>query len=185
MPEWTPEQKNAIDSRNGTVLVSAAAGSGKTAVLVERVIRKLCGENPIDADRLLVVTFTDAAAREMRMRIEKRIGEECRKHPDNHFLVKQKLQLRSAKICTIDSFCIELVRENFDRLGINPDFSIADEGYLVVLAENTLTEILNECFDNNSEEFKTLAAAVSNDFDEGDLRGYIKGIYRFAQNTIN
>ncbi|MEE1197853.1 MAG: helicase-exonuclease AddAB subunit AddA [Acutalibacteraceae bacterium] len=179
--EFTKPQENAIEAASGA-LVSAAAGSGKTAVLVERVIRKLCGENPIDADRLLVVTFTDAAAREMRMRIEKRIGEECRKHPDNHFLVKQKLQLRSAKICTIDSFCIELVRENFDRLGINPDFSIADEGYLVVLAENTLTEVLNECFDNNSEEFKTLAAAVSNDFDEGDLRGYIKGIYRFAQN---
>ncbi|MBQ7106693.1 MAG: helicase-exonuclease AddAB subunit AddA [Clostridia bacterium] len=179
--EPTKPQSNAIDASPGT-LVSAAAGSGKTAVLVERVIRKLCGENPIDANRLLVVTFTDAAAKEMRIRIEKRLNDECRKFPDNHFLVKQKLQLRNAKICTIDSFCIELVRENFDRLGINPDFAIGDEGQFVLLSENALNEVLNNNFEAASEEFKLLTEAVSNDFDEGNLRKYIKDIYNYSQN---
>ncbi len=177
----TKPQKNAIFASSGT-LVSAAAGSGKTAVLVERVIQKLCGENPIDADRLLVVTFTDAAAKEMRIRIEKRLNEECRKDPDNHFLVKQRLQLRNAKICTIDSFCIELIRENFDRLGINPDFAIGDEGYLMLLSENALSEVLNNSFAQATDEFKMLTDAVSNDFDEGDLRKYIQEVYRFSQN---
>ena len=110
----TPEQQSAIDAR-GNILVSAAAGSGKTAVLVERVISRLCSKTDnISADRLLIVTFTNAAAAEMRSRIEKRLDEECRKNPDDVSLIIQKHKLSSAKICTIDSFCIDLVRENFE-----------------------------------------------------------------------
>ena len=100
----TFEQQQSVDAK-GNILVAAAAGSGKTAVLVERVINKLCSETDfISADRLLIVTFTNAAAAEMRGRIEKRLDEECRKNPDNVGLLKQKHLLSSAKICTIDSF---------------------------------------------------------------------------------
>ncbi|MBO5726004.1 MAG: UvrD-helicase domain-containing protein, partial [Clostridia bacterium] len=123
-----------------------------------------------------------AAAKEMRVRIEKRLNEECRNHPEDNFLIRQKLQLRNAKICTIDSFCIELVRENFDRLGINPDFSIGDEGQMVLFSENALTEIIDKNFDIASEEFKKLTDAISNDFDEQNLRKSIKEIYDFSQN---
>ncbi len=176
----TDSQRLAINVPSGA-LVAAAAGSGKTAVLVERVIRQLCGENPINAARLLVVTFTNAAAEEMYTRIEKRLNEECLKNPQNYFLVKQKMQLRNAKICTIDSFCIELVRENFDKLGINPDFTIADESYLFLLSENSLSEVLDNNFNRKDPCFQELLGAVSNDFDEGNLRSYIKDIYKESQ----
>ena len=114
--EPTAAQQAAIDAR-GNILVSAAAGSGKTAVLVERVIKMLTDEsNPVNADRLLIVTFTNAAAAEMRTRIEKRLDAECRANPDNIGLLRQRQQLNNAKICTIDSFCIDLVRENFEKV---------------------------------------------------------------------
>ena len=120
--EPTNEQKLAIKER-GNVLVAAAAGSGKTAVLVERVIKMLDDEtDPIDANRLLIVTFTNAAAAEMRARIEKRLAEECAKDPNNIRLLRQKHLIPSAKICTIDSFCIDLIRENFDKCAVRPDF---------------------------------------------------------------
>ena len=120
--EPTAAQRAAINAR-GNILVSAAAGSGKTAVLVERVIKMLTDEsNPVNADRLLIVTFTNAAAAEMRTRIEKRLDSECRANPDNIGLLRQRQQLNNAKICTIDSFCIDLVRENFERVGSIPRF---------------------------------------------------------------
>ena len=106
----TAEQRLAINT-DGNVLVAAAAGSGKTAVLVERVLRLLNDPvSPINADELLIVTFTNAAAAEMRARIEKKLGEVCAQQPDNKRLREQRHLLHSAKICTIDSFCIDLVR---------------------------------------------------------------------------
>lgn len=177
----TKEQENAIFAPSGT-LVSAAAGSGKTAVLVERVIQKLCGENPVPADKLLVVTFTNAAAEEMRMRIEKRLNEECLKNPDNPILIKQKMLVRSAQICTIDSFCIAVIRENFDRLGIAPDFNIGDESTMVALSESALNEVLNNAFEENSPEFSELLEAATSDYDESVLKDIIKDIYDFSQN---
>ncbi len=177
----TVEQKKAIFAPAGT-LVSAAAGSGKTAVLVERVIDKICGENPISADRLLVVTFTKAAAKEMRGRIERRLSEEYAKNPENHFLLKQRIKFRNAKICTIDSFCIDLIRENFDRLGINPDFAIADDAVILKLSQTALSSVINSAFEKNTDAFNSLLDAVSSDYDEGDLVKYILKIYEFSQN---
>ncbi len=177
----TKDQETAIFAPSGT-LVSAAAGSGKTAVLVERVIQKICGENPISADRLLIVTFTKAAAKEMQGRIEKRLSQEYAKNPENHFLLKQKIKLRNAKICTIDSFCIDLIKENFDRLGISPDFSIADDAVILELSNSALNSVLNDAFTDKTAEFEMLLDAVSNDFDEGDLLKYIHKIYEFSQN---
>ncbi len=177
----TKQQKDAIYCSSGT-LVSAAAGSGKTAVLVERVIDKICGENPISADRILVVTFTKSAAEEMRGRIEQRLNEVCANDTENTFLIEQKIKLRNAKICTIDSFCIDLIRENFDRLGISPDFSIADDAVLLPLSQDAMSTVINEAFEENSQEFSALIEGVSSDFDEGDLIKYIKTIYEFSQN---
>ena len=109
----TKEQSLAIDER-GSIIVSAAAGSGKTAVLVERVIKMLTAKDkPLLADKLLVVTFTNAAAAELRSRIEKRLGEEIAEHPDNILLQRQQILVSNAKICTIDSFCLDFIRENF------------------------------------------------------------------------
>ena len=128
MPEWTEEQLDAIRARRGTVLVSAAAGSGKTAVLTERVIERLTDpEHPTDADRLLVVTFTKAAAAEMRERIEKRLLALIAERPDDLRLRRQQLLLQQAMICTVDSFCTAIVREFFYLLGISPDFSVVSD----------------------------------------------------------
>ncbi|MBQ0084363.1 MAG: UvrD-helicase domain-containing protein, partial [Clostridiales bacterium] len=170
MPQYEPKenQKKAIEAPAG-VLVSAAAGSGKTWVLVERIIEKICGDNPISADRLLVVTFTKAAAKEMQTRIEKRLIEECNAHPENRNLKEQRIRIKNAKICTIDSFCIDLVRENFDLAGVDPDFSIGDEGAVLSLSQRALTEVLNEEYENSTEDFKLLLDALSDDFDEKDL----------------
>ncbi len=179
--EPTNQQKQAIYCSSGT-LVSAAAGSGKTAVLVERVIDKICGENAVPADRLLVVTFTKAAAEEMRGRIEKRLSEEYSKNPENQFLIEQRIKLRNAKICTIDSFCIDLIRENFDRLGISPDFAIADDAVLMPLSQMAISAVIDEAFEKGTQEFSALIDGVSSDFDEGDLSKYIKSIYNFSQN---
>ena len=129
--DLTASQKAAV-KQQGSILVSAAAGSGKTAVLVERIIDELTREDsPLSADRLLVVTFTVAAAGEMRARLEKGLSEYCKNNPADMHAAKQKLLLSSAKICTIDSFCIELLRENFEKADVDPDFKIAEESELL------------------------------------------------------
>ncbi len=177
----TKSQINAINTDSGA-LVCAAAGSGKTAVLAERVARLLTGENPISADRILVVTFMSAAAEEMSQRIEKRLNAEFNDNPQNKFLYAQKLKLRSAKICTIDSFCIELVRENFDVFGIAPDFKVGDDTSVQKISEQVLSDILNNEFDENSPEFTALLNALCSRFDESDLKAAIINLYYFAQN---
>ena len=117
--QWTPQQADAIAARGGTMLVSAAAGSGKTAVLVERVVGRILDEkNPVDADRLLIVTFSNAAALEMKQRIMARMSELIAAHPEDRRLRRQQLLLGRAQISTIHSFCLELIRSNFQALGI-------------------------------------------------------------------
>ena len=149
----TREQQAAIDTA-GNVLVSAAAGSGKTAVLTERVIKKLTDKvSPVSADRLLIVTFTNAAAAEMRSRIERRLDEECRKHPDDIGLMRQRRLLSNAKICTIDSFCIDLVRENFEKAGVSPDFKMSDGYSLLPVNESVLSDILKRYYEEGNPDF--------------------------------
>ena len=127
--EWTPNQKKAIEARNMQILVSAAAGSGKTSVLTERVKRILCDtENPCSVSEILVVTFTRAAASEMRDRIFKAISEEVENNKeDADYLRRQMTLLPTADICTIDSFCAKIVRENFHLANVGADFRILDE----------------------------------------------------------
>lgn len=155
---FTEEQQCALDAR-GRVLVSAAAGSGKTAVLVEKVVRMISDENnPIDIDKLLVVTFTNAAAIEMKSRISKRITDLIKDNPENFNLRRQKLLLPSASVCTIDSLCISLAKEYFYKLGLPPDFKIADKSEILKLKNKCIDEIFSECFASQDEDFMNLAS---------------------------
>jgi len=177
----TNEQLKAINSV-GNTLVSAAAGSGKTAVLVERVVTALTNkENPVRADKLLVVTFTNAAANEMRSRIEKRLNEECRRNPDDATLNLQKHLLNSAKICTIDSFCIDLVRENFDKLGISPDFRIGENTTLNAINEKVAASIINRYLSEENEVFAELMNIVGSEVDEQNFLVFLLNIYTKVQ----
>ncbi len=177
----TPAQERAI-FENGNILVSAAAGSGKTAVLVERVITRLCNkENPVRADELLIVTFTNAAAAEMRSRIEKRLDEECRKNPFDAGLLLQKHLLSNAKICTIDSFCIDLVRENFDKLGISPDFKIGDSSSLKIIDREVLFSIINRFLEEKDPTFFELLDIVGAEFDETNFADLVINLYEFSR----
>ncbi len=181
----TDEQRLAINEK-GNVLVSAAAGSGKTAVLVERVVRQLTDEqNPIDADKLLIVTFTNAAAAEMRTRIELRLEAECRANPDNIGLLKQRQLLSSAKICTIDSFCIDLVRENFESLGVSPDFKISDQNSLTPVNEHVLSGILNEYYEKKDPVFYRLLDLIGTEYDDGNFSAYILDMYNYSRQLAN
>ena len=128
---WTREQQQVIDLRKRNILVSAAAGSGKTAVLVERIIKMITeGEHPVDIDRLLVVTFTNAAAAEMRERIGAAIEKALEEHPDSEHLQRQLTLIHNAQITTIDSFCLYVIRNHFHEIDLEPDFRIGDEGEL-------------------------------------------------------
>lgn len=177
----TREQQAAIDTA-GNVLVSAAAGSGKTAVLTERVIKKLTDKvSPVSADRLLIVTFTNAAAAEMRSRIERRLDEECRKHPDDIGLMRQRRLLSNAKICTIDSFCIDLVRENFEKAGVSPDFKMSDGYSLLPVNESVLSDILNRYYEEGNPDFFKLLDTVGAEYDDGDFSDFVLDIYEYSR----
>ena len=144
MTKWTTPQQNAIDARNSNILVSAAAGSGKTAVLVERVIKLITDVNlDVDVDKLLIVTFTNAAAAEMKSRIAKKLLEIINKDQNNTNAHRQLALLPNAKVSTIDSFCIGLVRENFFKLDIEQDFKILDNSENAVLEKTAMDEVLD------------------------------------------
>ncbi len=176
----TPMQEKAITTK-GNVLVSAAAGSGKTAVLVERVLNLLTDEEtPVSADRMLIVTFTNAAAAEMRARIEKRIDAELKENFSTS-LMRQKLLLSNAKICTIDSFCIDLVRENFERLGINPDFKMSDNGTIAEIDNRVISRIVGEYIESGNEEFLRLLDIIGAEYDEKNFCDEVLRIYNFSR----
>ncbi len=177
----TKEQSFAINA-NGSVLVSAAAGSGKTAVLVERVIRLLTDESsPVMANRLLIVTFTNLAAAELRVRIEKRLDKEIGENPNSALLQKQKILLSAAHICTIDSFCIDFIKENFELSGINPSFKIADNASINYLKGSVLEKIFSEYFDNKDKDFMDLIYLVGADFDDKTLMDFVLEIFNFSR----
>ena len=136
---WTEAQSAAINTRNKTLLVSAAAGSGKTAALTERIIRSLTDkDSPADISNMLIVTFTRAAAAELRQRIFTSLSEALAEDPDNKHLCNQLINISSAKICTIDAFYLDVIRTNFDKLSISPSFRTADASELDVLARSVM-----------------------------------------------
>lgn len=180
MPQWTPQQNNAITARNRNILVSAAAGSGKTAVLVERVKQMICNkDNPVDIDKLLIVTFTNAAAAEMRYRISKSLSEYIKNNPGDSFYKRQLSLIPNAKICTIDSFCVNLVKENFFDLSINQDFSTLEESELQLLEDSIISDVLDEYYEENDKNFISLAESFTAPGNEKPLINAIKKILRF------
>ncbi len=143
--KWTSEQQDAIHEKNSNILVAAAAGSGKTAVLVERIINKIINEKKIDIDKLLVVTFTNAAASEMRERVLDAIYKKLEEDSENENLQRQITLLNKASICTIDSFCLEVVRNNFYELdNVSPNFRIADTTEIELLKQEVLEDIFEK-----------------------------------------
>ncbi|MBQ5824942.1 MAG: helicase-exonuclease AddAB subunit AddA [Clostridia bacterium] len=177
MHKWTDEQKYAINGRDGSLLVSAAAGSGKTTVLVERVIQRLTDtQKPCPADKLVIVTFTKAAAAQMKERIEAALTKRISQTGDP-WLMKQQLLLQSAKICTIDSFCGDLVRENFHQLGISADYAIADKGELTRFEDTAVKKVLAAKYNSDSDVFRMLCDTVSSGGSDKPLESVIKSVY--------
>lgn len=183
MPSWTTEQQKAIDIRDKSLLVAAAAGSGKTAVLVERIIQMISDESrPVQLDSLLVVTFTNAAAAEMKERIGAAIQKQLLDNPMSGHLYQQSLLLQKAQITTLHSFCLELVRQNFFRLGLDPQLKIADETENQLLLNETLDEVLEAYYSDESrmEEFIHLVDGYGGREDE-QLRDVLLRLYTMAQ----
>ncbi len=177
---WTESQRDAIDARRGTVLVAAAAGSGKTAVLVQRAIDRLTDpDSPTSADRMLIVTFTKAAAAEMRARLEKRLHDLLREHPADPRLRRQSILLSQAHIGTVDSFCAEMVREFFHLLDLSPDFKIVSDKQEEELTHAALNEVLQEAFEAGT--VGSLADAFSGERDDRRLMDMVLTLYRFMQ----
>lgn len=177
--KWTSSQENAIKARDGSVLVSAAAGSGKTAVLVERVVERVCStENPCPVDELLVVTFTQAAAAEMKERINTRLSELLKLNPENKFLIRQKILLSSAEICTIDKFCNMFVKRNYNKLGITPDFRILSQSESKIMSADAASKVIEELYEENSDEFCDLCELFISGRTDDNLGKVILKIYQ-------
>ena len=152
---FTPEQQKVIDLQGCNILVSAAAGSGKTAVLAERIVQKVCrDEEPVDIDRLLIVTFTNAAAAEMRERIADGIAKRLLENPESEHLQRQATLIYNAQITTIDSFCLFLLRNHFNEIGLDPAFRIADEGEIKLMQQEVLQELMEEGYAQGGGEFR-------------------------------
>ncbi|MBQ7740660.1 MAG: helicase-exonuclease AddAB subunit AddA [Eubacterium sp.] len=180
MINWTSSQLNAINVKNSNILVSAAAGSGKTAVLVERVIKLICDENnPVDLDKLLIVTFTNAAAAEMKGRISERLNSYLLEHPNDTNVRRQLSLVPVANISTIDSFCINLVREYFFKLDISRDFSILDNSEQLLLEEVVLQSIIEEKYEDANESFKDLVELLSTTKNDNNLIACVKRINNY------
>lgn len=182
--EWTREQRQVIELRNRNILVSAAAGSGKTAVLVERMIGRITDEkNPVDVDRLLVVTFTNAAASEMRERIGDAIEKALEAEPENLHLQRQQSLIHNAQITTIDSFCLYIVRNYFHTIDLEPGFRIADEGELELLKEDVLDEVLEEFYAGQEEDFFAFMEAYATAKSDKNVRSMILNLFETAQSN--
>ena len=179
--KWTTEQQQVIDLRNRNLLVSAAAGSGKTAVLVERIIQKIMDrEHPADIDRLLIVTFTNAAAAEMRERIGAAIEEALENEPGNIHLQKQQTLLHNAQITTIHSFCLYVIRNYFHRIELDPDFRVAEEGELKLLKSDVLDRVLEDYYEKAQPEFLALSETLATGKTDEPFKEAILKLYEFA-----
>ncbi len=175
---WTNDQQNAIDAPVGNILVTAAAGSGKTAVMVERIINRLTGDNPVDADRILVVTFTNAAASEIKDRIMKGITSRLDKEK-NPALKRQLVLINNASICTIHSFCLDVVRSNFNLADIDPNVRIGNASDLELMKQKALDYVLNEHYENDLDFIKLVKAYTKKN--DSNLVSMITKLYDFSK----
>ncbi len=182
--KWTPAQKSAIDTRDCNVLVSAAAGSGKTAVLVERIISMITDpDKNIDIDRLVVVTFTKAPAAQMKDKIRKALDSMLDENPGDVNLLRQITLLNNAQITTIDSFCLWIIRNHFPEVNLDPGFRIMDEGEKKLIENDVLEDVLEEFYAEADEEFFNLVDAFGMGRDDSGLVSIIDKIYRFSRSN--
>ena len=180
--KWTEEQEKVIQLRNRSLLVSAAAGSGKTAVLVQRIISMVMDEvHPLDIDRLLVVTFTNAAAAEMRERVGTAIEAALEKDPYNQHLQRQLTLVHNAQITTIDSFCIRILRDHFHKIDLEPGFRIADEGELKLLREDVCEAVLEEFYEKADPEFLRFADSYSQAKNDLQIKEMVLKLYHYSE----
>lgn len=179
--KWTKEQRKAIDTRRCNLLVAAAAGSGKTAVLVERIIKIVTDEkNPVDIDKLLVVTFTSAAAAEMRERIADAITKALERNPSSKILQRQLTLLSRANITTMHSFCLDVIKNNFHTIDLDPAFRIGDETEGTLLKNEILDEMFEDYYEKDDMEFFNLVEAYSGSKDDEKLKEMVLDLYRFS-----
>ena len=178
---WTTEQQKVIDSRDCNILVSAAAGSGKTAVLVERIISMVTDPvHPVDIDRLLIVTFTRAAAGEMRERIRLAIEKKLAEDEDNEHLQRQSTLLHHAQITTIDSFCSYVVKNYFHLIDLDPSYRMAEEGELRLMQGDVAAQVLNDAYDRKEPEFLQFVECFSTGKTDEGIEDMIKHLYAFS-----
>lgn len=184
-PKWTNEQLAAIIAPQGNLLVSAAAGAGKTAVLVERVIRKvLDGPSPVDIDRLLIVTFTEAAATEMRQRIGAALGRALSERPGDQRLQRQLALLNRADISTLHSFCLKIIRRYFYLLDLDPGFKVADEAEAALIQREVLEELWEEKYAQEASQggpFTHLLDCYGATRSDDNLKELVLEIYDFSR----
>ena len=179
--KWTSEQQEAIATRKCNLLVAAAAGSGKTAVLVERIIKIITNEEePVDIDKLLVVTFTSAAASEMRERIAVAITKALDENPSSKNLQKQLTLLSRSNITTMHSFCLEVIKNNYHIIDLDPSFRILDETEGVLLKSEVIEELLEDKYEEGTAEFLNLVEAYSGSRDDEKIKEIILELYRFS-----
>lgn len=185
--KWTIAQQSVMESPSKNLLVSAAAGSGKTAVLVERIVQMITREeNPVNVDEILVVTFTKAASQEMRERIFDALEQKRQNAEDNpelqNRLTRQLSYIYNAAICTIDSFCLDIIREYFQEIELNPGFRIADEGEMKLLQADVMEEVLEAAYVKREKGFLELVDAYSGKNDK-PLENYILELFRFSMSN--
>ena len=179
---WTSKQQEVIDSRNRNLLVSAAAGSGKTAVLVERIIQMISeGDRPLDIDQLLVMTFTNAAAAEMRERIGAAVEQKLKERPEDEHLWLQAALIPQAQITTIDSFCLNIIRSHYNSLDIDPAFRRGDEGELSLLRGDCMGEMLENCYDEADAEFARFVEHFGRGKSDRGIEDVILQAWQFSQ----
>ena len=179
--KWTVDQQKVIDLRDRNILVSAAAGSGKTAVLVERIISMIMDkEHPMDIDRLLIVTFTKAAANEMRERIGAALEKRLEEDPDNQHLQKQTTLLHHAQISTIHGFCSYVIRNYFHKIDLDPGYRMADEGELKLLKTDVVEEVLEQAYAEKSEDFISFVESYSTGKTDEGLAEMILRLQEFS-----
>lgn len=180
--QWTDEQQKVIDLREKNILVSAAAGSGKTAVLVERILHLISeGDHPLDVDQLLVVTFTRAAAAQMKDRLVRALEQKLETDPDNEHLQRQTTLIHHAQITTIDGFCSWVIRNYFQQIDLDPGFRIADEGEQKLLMQDVLAQVLEEEYEKKTPEFMQLAASLDSGRSDERLENTVLKLYSLSQ----
>lgn len=180
---WTAQQLDAMSAKDRNILVSAAAGSGKTAVLVERIVKKITDENQTDIDRLVVVTFTRAAAAEMKARIRNRLDDMLDEDENNANLIKQIALVNNAQITTIDSFCLWILKNHFSEINLDPGFRVADKGEITLLENDVMEDMLEDYYKKGDEQFIKLIDAYGTGRSDANIEEIIKKIYVLARSN--